>query len=96
MPAVYIMTNKRNGTLYVGMSSSPSYRVWQHQNKILEGFTKKYALNRLVYYELYQTSDEALQREKKIKNWRRAEKIEIIEASNPTWKDLTKDLEELT
>jgi len=96
MPAVYIMSNKKNGTLYIGMASELVSRVQQHKDKIVDGFTKKYKLDQLVYYELYETYDEALIREKRMKEWRRQQKMDLIDAFNPIWKDLTSEIEELT
>ena len=90
--AVYILTNKRNGTLYVGVTSNILKRVLEHKKGILLGFTKKYGLNTLVYYE---TSDDirgAIQREKQIKAGSRKNKIKLIEAMNPSWNDLYETL----
>ena len=90
--AVYILTNKRNGTLYVGVTSNLLKRVLEHKKGILLGFTKKYGLNTLVYYE---TSDDirgAIQREKQIKAGSRKNKIKLIEAMNPSWNDLYETL----
>jgi len=85
---VYIMANKPNGTLYVGVTSSLVQRIWQHKNKVIEGFTSKYGVDRLVYYEVHQAVESAIVREKQIKKWRRIWKIELIEKQNPNWKDL--------
>ena len=87
-PAVYILASKRNGTLYIGVTSDLVRRTWEHQNKITGGFTQKYDVHRLVYYELHGDMSTALLREKQMKKWRRAWKIELIEKSNPSWKDL--------
>jgi len=89
---VYIMANKPNGTLYVGVTSSLVQRVWQHKNKVIEGFTSKYGINRLVYYEVHIAVEPAIVREKQIKKWRRAWKIELIEKQNPNWRDLYRDI----
>lgn len=86
--AVYILASKRNGTLYVGVTSNLTQRIWQHKNNLVDGFTKKYHVHRLVYYELHQEMLDAIQREKQIKKWRRQWKIELIEKSNPEWIDL--------
>jgi len=87
-PCVYITTNKRNGTLYVGVTSSILHRAWQHRNGLIPGFTKKYGLRRLVYLEFLESFPEAIRREKQLKNWRRVWKIKLIESMNPEWKDL--------
>jgi len=89
---VYILASKRNGTLYVGVTSDLVKRVHQHKYKMSEGFTSKYEVHRLVYYE--QTSDvyAAIQREKKLKKWKRQWKIALIEEHNPQWRDLYESL----
>jgi putative endonuclease len=86
--AVYILANKRNGTLYVGVTSDLQQRAWTHKNDLVEGFTKKYGVHRLVYCELHQDMMSAITREKQIKKWNRAWKLELIEKSNPDWRDL--------
>ena len=91
-PAVYILASKRNGTLYVGVTSDLVKRVWQHKNDMVEGFTKRYGVHRLVYYEVYADMAEAITREKRLKKWNRAWKIELIEGENPHWRDLWPDL----
>jgi putative endonuclease len=85
---VYILANKRNGTLYPGVSSDLIKRIWQHKNELLEGFTKKYTVKNLVYYEVHNNIENALNREKRIKKWRRAWKLKLIEENNPEWQDL--------
>jgi putative endonuclease len=85
---VYILTNKKCGTLYVGMTSNLVRRIWEHKNKVAEGFTKKYGLDRLVYYEVHQNAESAIIREKRLQNWNRAWKIELIQKGNPDWEDL--------
>ena len=87
---VYIMTNK-SGTLYVGVTNDLERRMSEHKNSLIEGFTKKYKINKLLYYE--ETNDilVAINREKQIKGWRRDKKIALIESSNPEWKDLSED-----
>ena len=85
---VYIMASKRNGTLYVGSTSDIIKRVWEHKNNIIKGFTEKYNVHQLVYYEAHQTIDEAARREKRLKNWCRKWKLNLIEELNPTWQDL--------
>lgn len=87
---VYIMTN-RSKTLYVGFSSNLEGRVWKHKNKIYEGFTCRYHVDRLVYYEDYSRVGTALAREKQLKGWRRLKKIALIVSMNPTWRDLSED-----
>jgi putative endonuclease len=85
---VYILASKRNGTLYVGVSSDLIKRVWEHKNKFVEGFTKKYGVDKLVYYEVHNDAEKAILREKQIKKWNRAWKLWLIEEKNPEWKDL--------
>ena len=87
-PCVYLLASKRNGTLYTGVTSDLVQRVWQHQNGVVEGFTKRYGVHLLVWFELHETMLSAIAREKAIKEWKRAWKIELIETSNPTWRDL--------
>jgi putative endonuclease len=85
---VYILTNKRNGTLYTGVTSNLVKRVWQHRNHTAEGFTDKYGVGQLVYYETHENIESAIIREKRIKTWQRKWKLELIEKDNPDWKDL--------
>ena len=89
---VYILASKRNGTLYIGVTNDLIRRVYEHKNGLIEGFTKKYSVKNLVYYE--QTNDvrEAILREKRLKKWNRDWKIKLIEKMNPDWKDLSEDL----
>ena len=91
-PCVYLLTNKRNGTLYVGVTSDLIKRISQHKNDAVEGFTKKYGVHRLVWYELHENMSSAIAREKAIKEWKRKWKIELIESQNPYWRDLYEDL----
>jgi putative endonuclease len=91
-PAVYILASRRNGTLYVGVTSNLPKRVWEHKNDLVEGFTKRYQVHLLVYYEGLDTMADAIAREKQIKGWRRALKIKTIEAVNPDWRDLYADI----
>ena len=84
------MTNS-SGTLYTGMTNNLQRRVYEHKHKLIEGFTKKYNITRLVYYEETGDVQTALAREKKIKKWRRSLKLELIESANPTWRDLSED-----
>ena len=87
-PAVYILASKQNGTVYIGVTKDLVERVWQHRNEMTEGFSKKYAVHKLVYYELYRDMVAAIVREKQLKKWNRAWKLELIEQKNPEWKDL--------
>ena len=87
-PCVYIMASRRYGTLYVGVTSALSERAWQHREGLIAGFTKKYGVKVLVYYEFHETMDAAIVREKQIKEWRRVWKVELIEKMNPKWRDL--------
>jgi len=87
-PAVYILASRRNGTLYTGVTSSLAERIWQHKNDVTEGFTKRHGVHLLVWYELYDTMESAIRREKAIKEWKREWKLELIEKTNPTWRDL--------
>ena len=85
---VYFMTNKRNGTLYVGVTSVLPKRAYEHREGLVDGFTKQYGLTRLVYYERHDTIQSAIQREKNIKHWPRAWKVRLILEANPAWEDL--------
>ena len=87
-PAVYILASKRNGTLYVGVTSDLVKRIWEHENDLVEGFTKRYGIHRLVWYELHESMESAIVREKRLKEWKRAWKLELIEGMNPNWQDL--------
>ena len=87
-PAVYILASKRNGTLYTGVTSNLVKRVWEHRNDLLDGFTKKYNIHNLVWYELHETMESAITREKRLKKWKRKWKLELIESGNPGWLDL--------
>jgi putative endonuclease len=91
-PAVYILASRRNGTLYTGVTTNLIKRVWEHKNDIIEGFTKKYGVHLLVYYELHDDIKSAITREKQIKKWNRAWKLELIEKQNPDWRDLWEEL----
>ena len=91
-PAVYILASRRNGTLYVGVTASLPQRIWQHREHVLPGFTERYGVHRLVHYEWHDDMESAIRREKQIKEWRRAWKIELIERSNPYWRDLWHDI----
>jgi len=85
---IYILASKRNGTLYIGVTSDLAKRVWEHKNHFVEGFTKKHGVDKLVYYETHETAQSAIAREKKLKKWNRAWKIRLIEKNNPDWHDL--------
>lgn len=85
---VYIMASQRNGTLYVGMTSNLVQRVYQHKHKTIKGFTHKYNVNQLVYFEETPDVHSAIDREKQLKNWHRKWKIELIEKNNPDWEDM--------
>ena len=87
-PAVYILASKRNGTLYIGVTSDLQKRAWQHKDNAIEGFTKRYGVHHLVYYEFHESMIAAIQREKQMKKWNRAWKLELVEKQNPDWKDL--------
>ena len=89
--AVYIMTNYSETSLYIGVTSNLQKRVWEHKNKVVEGFTKKYNVDRLVYYELTEDVESALNREKQLKRWHRQWKINLINEMNPEFKDLSKN-----
>jgi putative endonuclease len=93
-PAVYMLASRRNGTLYTGVTSDLVKRIWEHRNDIVEGFTKRYGVHSLVYFELHNDMPEAIRREKQIKKWNRAWKIELIERTNPQWQDLWGSLTE--
>lgn len=87
-PCVYMLASQRNGTLYVGVTSNLVQRVWQHKEGLAEGFTKKYGVKLLVWYEQHETMESAIMREKAIKEWQRVWKIKLIEQANPAWDDL--------
>jgi len=89
---VYILASKRNGTLYIGVTNDLLRRVYEHKNNLISGFTEKYCVHRLVYYEQYSDIESALEREKHLKVWKRKWKIELIEKENPKWRDLYEDL----
>ncbi len=92
IPSVYILASRRNGTLYIGVTSNLIKRVWEHKNNIVKGFTKRYDVHLLVWYEIHASMEEAIAREKRIKKWRREWKIRLIEEKNPQWRDLYSDL----
>jgi putative endonuclease len=87
-PAVYILASQKNGTLYVGVTSDLVKRIWEHRNNLVEGFTKKYNVHLLVWYEIHETMETAITREKALKYWKRDWKLNLIEKDNPRWQDL--------
>ena len=87
-PAVYILASKRNGTLYIGVTSNLVKRIWEHKNNLVKGFTEQYNVHNLVWYELHDNMASAILREKMLKEWKRKWKLELIEGSNPNWNDL--------
>ena len=89
---VYILASQKNGTLYVGVTNDLIKRVWQHKNKVADGFTKKYGIDKLVYYEATENIESAILREKQLKKWNRAWKIRIIHEMNPKWNDLYNEI----
>lgn len=91
-PAVYLLASAKRGTLYIGVTSNPIQRIWQHREHLAQGFTDRYDVTRLVWYELHETMESAILREKRIKKWKRDWKIELIEATNPEWRDLWQDI----
>ena len=91
-PCVYLLASSRNGTLYCGVTSDLVQRIWQHREHLAEGFTKRYDVIRLVWYELHPTMESAIQRERRIKKWNRAWKVRLIDAGNPSWRDLWADV----
>ena len=91
-PCVYILASQRHGTLYVGVTSDVARRVWEHRTGIVDGFTHRYDVHRLVYAEFHATMADAILREKRVKKWRRAWKIKLIEEGNPDWRDLYEEI----
>ncbi len=87
-PALYILASERNGTLYIGVTSDLTKRIWEHKNNVIEGFTKRYGAHQLVWYELHENMESAIQREKQLKERKRKWKLELIESTNPNWEDL--------
>ena len=87
-PCVYMLASKPNGTLYIGVTSNLVHRVWQHRDNLVEGFTKRYGVHQLVWYEFHETMESAIRKEKALKKWNRTWKMKLIERSNPTWSDL--------
>lgn len=91
-PAIYVLTNRPNGVQYVGVTSDLIKRIWQHRADVVEGFSRRYRLHVLVYFEQYESMIEAIAREKELKKWRRDWKLALIEKANPQWRDLWPDL----
>lgn len=91
-PCVYILASKLNGTLYVGVTSDLVKRVWEHKSDVADGFTKRYGVHMLVWFEVHENMESAISREKNIKAWKRAWKIELIQKTNPLWRDLYNEL----
>ena len=91
-PAVYIVTNRAFGALYIGVSSNLPARIWHHKNNVVEGFTRTHQLHRLVWYEMHSTMDAAITREKQLKHWKRNWKVRLIIERNPSWRDLWTDI----
>ena len=91
-PCVYILASRPNGTLYVGVTSDIARRVWEHKSDVVEGFTKRYDVRTLVYYEIHATMPDAILREKQMKRWNRTWKILLIQQLNPRWRDLYDDI----
>ena len=91
-PAVYILASERNGTLYTGVTSDLVARTWQHREHVVDGFTKRYNVTTLVWYELHGSMDAAILREKQIKKWNRAWKLRLIQERNPKWLDLWSEI----
>ena len=91
-PCVYILASGKNGTLYIGVTSDLIKRVWEHKNDVVEGFTKRYRVHTLVWFEVHESMESAIAREKAIKYWKRRWKLELIEKSNGDWRDLYPDL----
>jgi putative endonuclease len=85
---VYMMASRRRGTLYIGVTSDLPKRVWEHREGVADGFTKQYGVKKPVWYEVHDNAESAITREKRLKEWRRAWKVELIEAGNPWWRDL--------
>lgn len=89
---VYVLASKKDGVLYIGVTSNLIKRVWEHKEGVFEGFTEKYWVKKLVYYEIYDDPENAIMREKQIKKWNRSWKVELIEKENPNWNDLYEEI----
>jgi putative endonuclease len=92
LPFVYILASHKNGTLYVGVTSYPAKRIHEHKEGIVDGFTEEYGVKTLVYYEVHESMESAIKKEKRLKKWNRDWKIELIEKMNPEWNDLYGDI----
>jgi len=92
LPAVYIVASSRNGTLYIGVTSNLAQRAWQHREQVVSGFTARYGVHHLVWYELHGDMEHAIVREKRLKKWNRMWKLRLIEEGNPEWRDLWADI----
>ncbi len=89
---VYILASRKNGTLYIGITSDLIRRTWEHKNGFVKGFSSKYGVDKLVYFEIFDNPENAINREKRLKSYKRKWKIDLIEQNNPTWKDLYQDI----
>ena len=92
IPTVYMLASRRNGVLYIGVTSDPARCIAQHRGKSMPGFTRRYGVRRLVWYEVHATMENAIAREKAMKKWRRSWKIDLIERTNPLWRDLSSEI----
>ena len=91
-PCVYVLSSERNGTPYVGVTSRLARRIWEHKSGAVPGFSKRYGIDRVGWYEVHESMESAIQREKRIKDWKRAWKVELIERNNPEWRDLYEEI----
>ncbi|MHA2826711.1 GIY-YIG nuclease family protein [Vibrio harveyi] len=91
VPCVYILTSKNNSVLYIGVTSQLAQRIWQHKNGVVEGFTKKYRVHKLVYFELFEDMATAINREKQLKQWKREWKLDLVRKTNPDFLDLSNE-----
>ena len=91
-PAVYILASDPNGTLYIGVTSNLVQRLWQHRNGTFSGFSSRYGVHRLVYYEMHGDMEHAIEREKRLKKWKRKWKLRLINEANPEWRDLGEEI----
>ncbi|MBI2607535.1 MAG: GIY-YIG nuclease family protein [Candidatus Doudnabacteria bacterium] len=89
---IYILASKRNGTLYIGVTSDLVKRVYEHKNNFVQGFTERYNVHTLVYFEVVEDAESAIKREKQLKTWKRKWKLELIETNNPDWRDLYEEI----
>ena len=91
-PCVYILASRKRGTLYIGVTGALLKRVWGHRSDLVDGFTRRYGVHSLVWFEMHATMESAIQRETALKNWKRAWKLDLVESSNPEWRDLYEKL----